>query len=127
LIAVVDDEEPVRKAVVRLFEIAGFPARGFASGVEFLEAVQAEPLDCVLLDLSMPGLSGGDVQRELTRRGSPVPVVIITGQGEPAVREECLRDGAVAYLYKPLDARVLLDTLKLAIGSSRPKPNGEKL
>lgn len=117
MIAVVDDEESVRKAVVRLLHAAGHAARGFASGAEFLQSWQVDRPDCVLLDLQMPGLSGTDVQQALRRAGAHLPVVIITANDRPGAREECIREGAVAYLYKPLDEGILLNALKLAIGA----------
>ncbi len=117
MIAVVDDEDSVRKAVMRLLEAAGHSARGFASGDEFLEHWAAEPPDCLMLDLQMPGLSGSDVQRALNRADARVPVIIITAHDAPAAREECLREGAVAYLCKPLDERTLFTALKLALGA----------
>jgi FixJ family two-component response regulator len=117
MIAVVDDEESVRKAVVRLLCAAGHTARGFASGAEFLQSWQIDRPDCVLLDLQMPGLSGSDVQQALHRAGAHLPVVIITANDRPGAREECIREGAVAYLHKPLNEGVLLNALKLAIGA----------
>jgi FixJ family two-component response regulator len=119
MIAVVDDDESVRKAVVRLLQATGHIARGFASGNEFLQSWLTDQPDCVMLDLQMPGLAGTDVQRVLNRAGASVPVVIVTAHDAPGVREECLRAGAVAYLCKPLDERVLLDALRLALNPSR--------
>jgi len=118
MIAVVDDEESVRRALVRLLQAAGHPARGFASGQEFLQSWPANRPDCIMLDLQMPGFSGIDVQRALNRAGAHVPVVVMTAHDSPSVREECLREGAVAYLCKPLDERELLKAVRLAIGSS---------
>jgi FixJ family two-component response regulator len=117
MIAVVDDEESVRKAVVRLLLAAGHTARGFASGGEFLQNWLADRPDCLLLDLQMPGLSGTDVQRALNRAGAHIPVIIITAHDAPGSREECMREGAVAYLCKPLDERVLLHALRVALGA----------
>ena len=118
MIAVVDDDESVLKAVVRLLQAAGYTARGYASGHAFLENWRADRPDCLLLDLQMPGLSGTDVQSELNRAQARIPIIIITGHDSPRVREECLSAGAVAYLHKPLDERVLLDAVKLALGST---------
>jgi FixJ family two-component response regulator len=117
MIAVVDDEESVRKAVMRLLEAAGHPARGFASGNEFLEHWADDPPDCLMLDLQMPGLSGSDVQRALNRLEAHVPVIIITAHDAAAAREQCIRDGAVAYLCKPLDERMLFTALNIALGA----------
>ncbi|MGO9987347.1 MAG: response regulator transcription factor [Steroidobacteraceae bacterium] len=117
MIAVVDDEESVRRAVVRLLHAAGYAARGFSSGDEFMKAWQSDTPQCVLLDLQMPGLSGTDVLRALKRAGARFPVIIITAHDASGVREECMREGAAAYLCKPLDERVLLRAVSAAIGS----------
>jgi FixJ family two-component response regulator len=114
LIAVVDDEEMVRKAMVRLIEASGYAARAFASGREFLACWPSERPECVVLDLTMPGISGIEVQRVLNRAEAHLPVVIITAHDEPGLRDECMSLGAVAYLCKPLDERELLDALRLA-------------
>jgi FixJ family two-component response regulator len=114
MIAVVDDEEIVRKALVRLLQAAGYDAHGFNSGADFLQNGSAYKPDCLVLDLQMPGLSGTDVQRALNRAGVHFPVVVITAHDSALARAECLREGAIAYLCKPVDERVLLDALKLA-------------
>ena len=117
VIAVVDDEESVRKAVVRLLQAAGHTARGYASGRDFLQNWPVDIPICLVLDLQMPNLPGVDVQRALNRAGAHFPVIIMTAHDSPCAREECLREGAVAYLCKPLDERVLLNALSLALGS----------
>jgi FixJ family two-component response regulator len=108
MIAVVDDEDSVRKAVLRVLRAAGFCARGFASGAEFLDSWHFDRPDCLVLDLQMPGLSGMEVQKSLISAGAHFPIVIITAHDAPSLREECIRQGAAAYLYKPLDIGALL-------------------
>jgi FixJ family two-component response regulator len=117
VIAVVDDEESVRKAVVRLMQAAGHTARGYASGHEFLQKLLVDRPDILLLDLQMLGLSATDVQMALCQAEAHIPVLIITAHDSPIAREECMRAGAIAYLCKPLDERVLLDAVRLAIDS----------
>ncbi len=119
MIAVVDDEESVRKAVVRLLQSAGHTAQGFASGSEFLQCWPGDKPDCLMLDLQMPGLSGTEVQRALNCAGAHFPVIVMTANDAPGVREECMRQGAVAYLSKPVDVLVLLDALDVAIGARK--------
>jgi FixJ family two-component response regulator len=111
VIAVVDDEESVRKAVVRVLQVAGFTARGFASGAEFLESRPTEPPDCVLLDLQMPDLTGMEVLQSLRTAGADFPIVIITAVDSPTLREQCMSAGAIAYLCKPLDIRALVQVV----------------
>jgi FixJ family two-component response regulator len=108
VIAVVDDEDSVRKAVLRVLRAAGFCARGFASGADFLDSWHFDRPDCLVLDLQMPGLSGMEVQKSLVSAGAQFPIVIITAHDAPSVREECIRQGAAAYLCKPLDIGALL-------------------
>jgi FixJ family two-component response regulator len=115
VIAVVDDEESVRKAVVRVLRAAGFAAQGFCSGNEFLRSWHFDRPDCLVLDLQMPDISGTEVQQALHLAGAHFPIVIITAHDAPAMRDECMRLGAVAYLCKPLDVRSLLDTVSLAL------------
>jgi len=117
MIAVIDDEESVRRAVVRLLHAAGYAARGYSSGDEFMKAWQSDAPECALLDLQMPGLSGADVLRALKRVGARFPLIIITAHDASAMREECMREGVAAYLCKPLDERVLLSAVSAAIGS----------
>jgi FixJ family two-component response regulator len=114
MIAVVDDEASVRKALVRLLKAAGYVARSFSSGADLLQSLSTCEPDCLVLDLQMPGLNGTDVQRALNRAGVNVPVVVMTAHDSALARAECLREGAIAYLCKPVDKRALLDALKLA-------------
>ena len=111
MIAVVDDEESVRKAVVRVLQAAGFAARAFGSGTEFLESWHFDRPDCLILDLQMPGLSGTEVQRSLMMAGATFPIVIITAHDSPSLREECMGAGAAEYLCKPLDIRALVNAV----------------
>ena len=114
-VAIVDDEEPVRKALKRLLRASGLEADTYASGKDFLEASGTRVPDCVVLDLHMPGMSGLDVLRELRAARSALPAVMITAYDEPATREQCLAAGAAAYLRKPLDERLLLNAISATV------------
>lgn len=114
-IAVVDDEEPIRKALKRLLRAAGLEAEGYASGQEFLRETERRPPDCVLLDLHMPTMDG----LALLERIRQTPVVVITGHDQPETREQCLALGAAAYLRKPIDDRLLLNAISAAIRKTR--------
>jgi FixJ family two-component response regulator len=120
-IAIVDDEEPVRKALKRLLRASGLEAESYASGKEFLEASAARQPDCVVLDLHMPGMSGLDVLHRMRADHVAFPTVVITAHDEPASREQCLAAGAAAYLRKPLDERLLLN----AISATAKRPTKE--
>jgi len=118
LIAVVDDEEPIRKALKRLLRSAGLEVETFPSGVEFLESLTIRRPDCVVLDLHMPKVSGFEVQARLTESGAHVPVVIITGHDSDETRAQALAGMPVAYLRKPVNDQVLLDAIELALSHS---------
>jgi FixJ family two-component response regulator len=118
MIAVVDDVDSVRKAVIRILEVAGYAARGFVSGDAFLDTWPDNSTRCLILDLDMPGLSGADVQHELNLAQASIPVIIMTAHDSPAAREECARLGAHAFLTKPVDISVLLDVVAIALQSA---------
>jgi FixJ family two-component response regulator len=114
-VAIVDDEEPVRKALRRLLRAAGLEAEGYAGGEALLAAATERAPDCVVLDLHMPGMSGLQLVRRLQAAHGRVPIVVITAHDEPATREQCLAAGAAAYLRKPLDERLLLNAISAAL------------
>ena len=117
LLALVDDDEDVRVALMRLASSAGFAVEAFASGEEFLRSVADHEPDCVVLDLHMPGMSGFDVQRALAVAHAAVPVVVITGHDVPESCERAMRLGAKAYLRKPVEDEALLSAIGAAIGA----------
>jgi FixJ family two-component response regulator len=114
VIAVLEDDDSVRNALVRLLRTAGFTARGFASAEEFLKSWHFVRPNCLLLDLHMPNMSGEEVQQALNMAGASFPVIIITAQDTPSSREQSMRLGAVAYLLKPLDVAALLHAVTAA-------------
>jgi FixJ family two-component response regulator len=114
-VAIVDDEEGIRKALGRLLRAAGLEAHGYANGQEFLTAAAERRPDCVVLDLHMPGMSGLQVLRKLKATGLLLPIVVITAHDEAETREQCLSTGARAYLRKPLEDRLLLNAISAAM------------
>jgi FixJ family two-component response regulator len=129
-VAVVDDEETVRKALRRLFRSAGMEVETFASGQEFLTSLAVRQPDCLVLDFHLPGLTGLDVQRQLTQSGSNLPVIVITGHDEPGMADKLFAAGASAYLTKPVDDQVLLAAITKAVNganSKRPLGNQDSL
>ena len=114
-VAVVDDEESVRKALKRLLRAAGLEAESYATGQEFLTQAATREPDCVVLDLHMPVMSGSQVLAEIRKMPRRPPVVVITAHDVPEKRDECLAAGACAYLRKPLEDRVLLNAISAAM------------
>jgi FixJ family two-component response regulator len=114
LVAVVDDEDPIRKALMRLLRSAGLDAVEYSSGGEFLDSLSHRRPDCVVLDLHMPVVSGFMVQARLAESG--LPVVIITGHDSDETRDRALAGKPAAYLRKPFHDQSLLDAIELALG-----------
>lgn len=117
-VAVVDDEEPVRRALQRLLGSAGLEVTVFGSGEDFLAFAQTHAVDCVVLDLHMPLLSGFDVQDRLASTQAGIPVVVITAYDTPGSRDRVMAAGATAYFRKPVDGAALLDAVTAAVSKS---------
>ena len=120
LIAIVDDDVSVRRALKRLVRSLGMNAETFASGQEFLDCIDAMPsfhADCAILDVQMPGMNGLETQERLARAHNPIPVIFITAHDEVGVRERALASGATAFLRKPFDDELLIKTLRAALAS----------
>jgi len=120
LIAVVEDESSVRKALARLLRSAGLGADTYASGEEFLQAMPGRAPDCLLLDLQLPGLNGLAVQLRLRQSGLNLPVIFITATESLEAREQAMQSGASLWLQKPVDDQLLLNTIKLALSRTNP-------
>lgn len=116
LISVVDDDEAIRDSLPGLLETFGFAARAFASAEDFLSSDALAHSRCLILDVSMPVMSGPQLQRELSRRKLNIPIIFITGQTDPKLRAELLARGAVACLQKPFSEDDLRAALDFAVG-----------
>jgi len=115
LVSVVDDDESVRESLPDLLREFGFEAKAFASAEEFLASGYLEQTRCLILDIAMPGMSGQDLQEELTRRRQKIPIVFITATGDETVRPLVLARGAVECLFKPFSETALLRALNAAL------------
>jgi FixJ family two-component response regulator len=118
VIAIVDDDPRVLKALARLASTRCFSARTFPSGPQFLASLLKELPDCVILDLQMPEMTGLEIQQNLRRAGIEIPVIIITAHDETGMRERCKAAGAVAYLSKPVRATSLFAAIDAATGNA---------
>lgn len=126
LVAVVDDEEPVRRALARLIRSAGFDVDTFPGGDEFLETLSDHEPACIVLDLHMPKVNGLAVQSWLGKAGIRIPVIIVTGHDTPEAQEQALRGGAVAYFRKPVDGEALLGAIARAVAGAGEEPPKSK-
>jgi len=93
-----------------------FDVETYGSGREFLDSLRAHVPDCVVLDLQMPGLTGREVQRQLLMARICLPMIVVTAQDQPTLREQCLADGAAAFVAKPLKRERLVHLIDDAIG-----------
>ena len=118
-IFVVDDDGPVRRALGRLFQTAGYAVQQFASAEEYLANAPAERPACLVLDMRMPGMGGLALQR-LIGVTANLPIIFITGHADEEACRQALAAGAIAVLQKPLDEQVLLGAVKTALGAPGP-------
>jgi FixJ family two-component response regulator len=115
VIAIVDDEPSVRRALGRLVRAAGYTVQSFASAQEFLDSLPRRRAACLILDIHLGGMNGFDLQRRLAADGVGIPVVFITAHDDRLTRERIERSGAAGYLWKPVDEQELLGTIRRAI------------
>ena len=115
LISVVDDDESVRESLPDLLKEFGFDAQSFSSAEDFLSSDWVSQTNCLILDVAMPGMTGPDLQRELTLRRQEIPIVFITAHRDEHVRPRLLAQGAIECLFKPFTETDLLDALNTAL------------
>ena len=126
IVYIVDDDNAVRHSLEWLLAGDDFEIRTFASASEFLDAFDPRHPGCVVADVRMPGMAGIELQRELTARSIDLPVIIITGHSDRQMALKAKRAGAMEFLEKPLDDKVLLSLIHQALqrfGSANPGPD----
>jgi FixJ family two-component response regulator len=120
----VDDDPDLLKALQRLLQSAGLQATPFDSAQAFLDGHDRAAPGCLVLDLSMPGLNGLELQRELEQLGSPLPIVFLTGRGDIAATVQAMKHGATDFLTKPVDDTELLAAIHEALATDRQRRRG---
>jgi two-component system, LuxR family, response regulator FixJ len=115
IVFVVDDDDAVRNSLRLLLKSAGLAAEISASAAEFLAAYDPVQPGCVILDVRMPGMSGLEMQHELTMRGATIPVIFITGHGDIPMAVEAMQHGAFDFLQKPFRDSDLLERVQRAL------------
>ena len=111
LVHVIDDDEAIRASLAFLLETAGLTCRTWDSAVAFLEGRDAEPGDCIVTDVRMPGMTGLQLVSELAARGVSTPVIVITGHGDIPMAVDALKRGVADFLEKPFDDEALLESI----------------
>ena len=118
LISVVDDDESVRESLQGLLRSVGFAVKVFDSAESFMTSEHLYSTNCLILDVRMPGMRGPELQRWLAVKEHDIPIVFITAHGDDAdARARALKDGAVAYLLKPLSEEALLDAVQKGLSA----------
>jgi len=112
---VIDDDASIRKSLSRLLRSAGYTTETFACAEEFLGRDHFNGIGCLLLDVQMPGLSGIDLQEELSKADYHMPIIFITGHGNIPMSVQAMKKGAVDFLTKPFNDKELLQTIEKAI------------
>ena len=115
IIAIVDDDEPLREALGSVMKAAGFSPRTFASAEDFLACEDCDDTACLILDVRLPGMSGIELQKKLSRTNAGLPIVFVTAHGDASLRESLMRAGAAAFLYKPVRSDALLKEIRRAL------------
>ena len=115
VVCVVDDDDAFRDSLVWLLQSAGYAAAAYASADALLQSWPPEGTGCMLLDIRMPGLSGLELQAELTRRGYTAPIIFVTGHGDVPMAVGAMQKGAHHFLEKPFNDRLLLDVVARAL------------
>ena len=116
LVSVVDDDVSVRESLPDLLRVSGFDAKAFASAEEYLSSDCIDQTHCLVLDISMPGMSGPELHRELVLRQKNFPVIFITANGNPTLRQHLINQGAEDCLFKPFNGTILIEAINGALG-----------
>src|SRR5258707_4182349 len=114
LVAIVDDDQSFREALESLLRVIGFRTAIFASARNFLDSPQLPSVSCAILDVSMPGMDGLELQRHLVAT-HPIPIIFITDLRDARTREQAVRTGAISFLTKPFNEETLIDVLNSAL------------
>ena len=117
LVAIVDDDDSMRSALLGMLHVVGLPAQAFSSAEEFLKSGQQHQIACLIADIRMPGMSGLELQAKLNADRCRVPIIFITAHGDEKMRMQALRAGAVEFMAKPFDDEALLESVRAALES----------
>ena len=119
MVFVIDDDQSIREALKSLIRSVGLSVETFASAQEFLQSPRPDVPSCLILDVRMPGLSGLDLQRDLTEVNIHIPIIFITGHGDIPMSVRAMKAGAVEFLTKPFRDQDLLDAIQQALERDR--------
>jgi FixJ family two-component response regulator len=118
IIAVVDDDEPLREALGSVLKAAGFSVNTFPSAEDFLDSDRRNT-SCLILDMRLPGMSGAELHRRLLDTNSTLPIIFVTAHGDASLRDLVMKTGASAFLNKPVRSDALLREIRTALAKNR--------
>jgi FixJ family two-component response regulator len=124
---IVDDDAGVRHSIVDLLESVGLRCKSFASAQEFLSAGDGSGPSCLVLDVRLPGISGLDLQRELSRAALRIPIIFITGHADIQMTVNAMKSGAVEFLTKPFREQDLLDAVQRSLARDRKRRDKQQV
>jgi FixJ family two-component response regulator len=127
VIAIVDDDEPLREALGSVMKAAGFATNTFATAEEFLESATQRETACLILDVRLPGMSGLELQKRLADADSLVPIIFVTAHGDASLRDLVMRSGAAGFLNKPVRSDALLREIHAALAKNRTDNNPRRM
>ena len=117
-IAVIDDDESVRRATANLVKSLGLCVIAFASAEEFLESPRFDDVSCIISDIQMPGMNGLELQQHLARAAPERPLIFITAFADEPLRKQAMEAGAIGFLGKPFEAQRLIECITWALGTA---------
>ena len=123
IIAIVDDDEPLREALGSVMKAAGFATNTFATAEEFLDSATQLETACLILDVRLPGMSGIELQKELADANSAIPIIFVTAHGDESLRDLVMKSGAAGFLNKPVRSDALLREIRSAVARNSTHNN----
>jgi FixJ family two-component response regulator len=120
LISIVDDDQPFRESMRKLVTALGYTVETFPSAADFLAWPLLRETACLVADIHMPGMTGVDLHKHLTKSGYAIPTILATAHPDEVVRDRALKDGVFCYLSKPIDDDFLEQCIRSAIQSGKP-------
>jgi FixJ family two-component response regulator len=125
LVSVVDDDDLMRRSLCRLLHSSGLRCEAFATAEEFLRSERLAVTACLLLDVSMPGMDGLELQRRLAKTGRMIPIVFLSARASGEQERLAIRAGAANFLRKPVSKDVLLQAIRAVLAATNNKPRKE--
>ncbi|MGA2097087.1 MAG: response regulator [Candidatus Acidiferrum sp.] len=118
IIAIVDDDAPLREALSSVMKAAGFLTDTFATAEEFLDSAKRQDTICLILDVRLPGMSGLELQKQLADANSHLPIIFVTAHGDASLRALAMKAGAAGFLNKPVRSDTLLREIHEALNKA---------